>query len=103
MDVAMKIGTKITLGFSSVLALTAIVGTIGWVGLDGYASGVGKAQGMSDLVVDLRRLPLRISEFESGDNQTGLTEAQEIMDDALQSVERIAEAEKTLSVTTMGR
>ena len=99
----MKIGTKITLGFSSVLALTAIVGTIGWVGLDGYASGVGKAQGMSDLVVDLRRLPLRISEFESGDNQTGLTEAQEIMDEALQSVERIAEAEKTLSVTTMGR
>jgi methyl-accepting chemotaxis protein len=82
----MKIGTKISLGFASVLALTAVVAAIGWTGLSGYASGVGKAQGLSDLVVDLHKLPLHIADFEDGDDETGLAKADQILDHTLDGI-----------------
>ena len=97
----MKIGTKIALGFSSVLALTAIVGAIGWVGIGGFAAGADKALGLSHLVDDLHRLPLHIVEFERGDDDLGLTKAQDIMDDALNIVAKLAKAESTSSIAVM--
>lgn len=99
----MKIGTKIALGFSSVLALTAIVGAIGWIGIGGFAAGADKALGLSHLVDDLHRLPLHIVEFERGDDDLGLTKAQDIMDDALNVVAELAEVESTLSIAVMAR
>lgn len=79
----MKIGTKIALGFACVLVLTAVVAAIGWIGLAGYASGVGKAQRLSDLVVNLHRLPLHIGDFEDGDDEAGLAKAEEILEQTL--------------------
>jgi len=78
----MKIGKRITLGFLSVLTLTAIVGITGWIGLSGYASGVDKTQRLSTLVVDLHRLPLLINDFERGDDD-GLVKAKQLTDEAL--------------------
>jgi len=97
----MKIGTKISLGFSGILALTAIVGAIGWVAIGGFASGVNKAQGFSQLVDDLHRLPLHIVEFERGDDASGLTKAMDIMDDALHVIAELAERKETSSITAM--
>ena len=95
----MKIGTKIILGFSSVLALTAIVGTIGWAGLDGYASGVDKARKMSDVAVDLRQLALHIAEFERGHDEVELKKAQRVLDQALQRADQAVEADATSSMS----
>ena len=97
----MKIGTKITLGFSGVLALTAIVGMIGWGGLDGYASGVEDAQNMSELVVDLHRLPTHIASFERDHDMSELEKAKGILDDALQHVMQSADAKTSSSLAAM--
>lgn len=94
----MKIGTKIILGFSSILALTAIVGAIGWAGLDGYATGVDKARVMSDLAVDLRQLPLHIAEFERSHDEEELSRATRVMDEALHRADRLAKADTTSSM-----
>lgn len=101
MGVKMKIGAKITLGFSSVLALTAIVGMIGWGGLDGYASGVEEAQSMSEVVVDLHRLPAHIKSFERDHDMSELESAKEVLDDAFKHVVLSAEAEASASLTSM--
>ncbi len=82
----MKIGAKIALGFASVLVLTAVVGAIGWIGLAGYASGVDRAQNLSDLVVDLHKLPLHIADFEDGDDEAGLVKAEQILDHTLDGI-----------------
>lgn len=87
----MKIGAKIALGFMSVLSLTAIVGAIGWFSLSGYASGVTKARHMSELVVDLHRLPLHIANFERGDDEAELNKAQQLMDEVLERIGHMAE------------
>lgn len=89
----MKIGSKITLGFAGVLSLTAVVGAIGWGGLAGYASGVDKAHNMSEVVVDLHRVPLRIADFERENDDEQLIEAQRIVNGVLQRVDRLAGAE----------
>jgi methyl-accepting chemotaxis protein len=86
----MKIGAKIAFGFSGVLALTAIVGVTGWIGLSGYASGVDKARSMSELVVDLHKLPLLIAEFERGENEAGHSEALQLSDEAIELVGNMA-------------
>lgn len=94
----MKIGAKISFGFLSVLSLTAIVGAIGWGGLGGYASGVEKARQMSELVIDLHRLPLHVAEFERGNDQETLVAAKRLMDEVMMRVERMAEADPTPSL-----
>lgn len=97
----MKIGTKITFGFSGVLGLTAIVGMIGWGGLDGYASGVEEAQAMSELVVDLHRLTSHIASFERDNDISELNSAKGSLDEALQHVVQLAGAKATSSSTSM--
>ena len=97
----MKIGAKITLGFSGVLALTAIVGMIGWGGLDGYASGVEEAQSMSELVVDLHRLPSHIASFERSHDMSQLNKARAILNEALQHVMQQDEAKASASLASM--
>lgn len=99
----MKIGAKIALGFSSVLVLTAVVGTIGWGGLAGYASGVDRAHGLSDLVLDLHRLPLHIADFESGDDEAGLSKAEQVMDEAFEHVERLAYSDEGTAMGAVAR
>lgn len=97
----MKIGAKITLGFSSVLAMTAVVGMIGWGGLDGYASGVEEAQTMSELVVDLHRLTSHIASFERDNDLSELNAAKGILDEALQHVVGRAGGETASSLASM--
>ncbi len=97
----MKIGTKIALGFACVLALTAVVAGIGWTGLAGYASGVGKAQNLSDLVIDLHRLPLHIGDFEDGDDEAGLAKASGILDQTLNRFGDPAEPQASASMSAM--
>ena len=97
----MKIGAKIALGFASVLVLTAVVAAIGWIGLAGYASGVGKAQNLSDLVVDLHKLPLHIADFEDGDDGAGLAKADQILDHTLDGIGASVDGEKTASMAAI--
>ncbi|MEM8951961.1 MAG: HAMP domain-containing protein, partial [Pseudomonadota bacterium] len=99
----MKIGAKIALGFTSVLALTAIVGAIGWGGLSGYASGVDKARSMSELVVDLHRMPLHIAEFERGDDDAGLDKAHQLMAKTSKHVEELIDRAPTSSMAAIER
>src|SRR5512138_1625083 len=47
----MRVGSRVAVGFASVLVLTAFVGGIGWKGLDDYSFSVDRTQRMR-LVAD---------------------------------------------------
>jgi methyl-accepting chemotaxis protein len=100
----MKIGAKIALGFASVLALTAVVAAIGWTGLAGYASGVDKARNLSDLVVDLHKLPMHLANFEEGDDEAGLAKAEQILDRTLVNLgDRVARDDGSSMAAVVGQ
>ncbi len=73
----MRIATKIAGGFAGVLLLTGVVGVIGWYGLEGYATGVVKAQRMSDLKADLYQAQVQISRFQRSGDSEALISAEE--------------------------
>ena len=76
----MQISTKITAGFVGVLALTGVVGAIGWYGLDGYADGVENAQRMATLTAELNQVRLDIANYRQEVNEDHLVAGRDRLD-----------------------
>ncbi len=68
----MRIGTRISFGFAGVLALTGLVGGIGWTGLHGYDRGVADARLMTNLAHEASNVQIQFAVFERDGDQASL-------------------------------
>ncbi|MGH1478686.1 MAG: methyl-accepting chemotaxis protein [Geminicoccales bacterium] len=75
----MRIAQKIAASFAGVLALSAVVGAIGWYSLDGYSEGVAKARHLANLESELQRTQLEIAQFQRDGKREKLLAAEELI------------------------
>ncbi len=103
----MRIGTRISAGFGVVVALSAMVGIVGWISLDSVVSAANATTRIKDLVMLVKTIHTDITRFGQEDDDTleahilqELDQAKALLDTVIGSI-GLEESDKQASLDAM--